>query len=48
MMLEIHLEKDMLWRKLILGKFVKDLGVGALKRGESYGVGLWKSIKKGW
>lgn len=28
------LKRDMLWRKLILGKFVEELGVGALKRGE--------------
>ena len=39
----------MLWRKLISGKFGKELeGWCSQERREGHGVGLWKSIRKVW
>ncbi|RVW57534.1 Inactive TPR repeat-containing thioredoxin TTL3 [Vitis vinifera] len=49
MVLEIALEREFLWRRVIVGKFGEEpRGWCSLARREGYGVGLWKVIRGGW
>ena len=43
------LERKSFWRKVIVGKFGEEEGGWTTRVvRESYGMGLWKDIKKGW
>ena len=43
------LERESFWRKVIVGKFGKEEEGWTIREvRESYGMGLWKDIRKGW
>ena len=43
------LERESFWRKVIVGKFGEEEGGWTTREvRESYGMGLWKDIRKGW
>ena len=42
-------EGEPLWKKVIIGKYgVEERGWCSLEARDSYGIGLWKAIRKGW
>ena len=49
MTLEIPVERESFWRKVTVGKFGEVEGGWTTREvRDSYGLGLWKDIKKGW